>query len=258
MSDSIRDKQSDAEFVRWSKGRESQSWDLNYVAAFIDSKDYTIGADIGGSVGQFANLLKDRCKKLERIDVIDPSVSSRNSFCGVENVHFLHTSLEQLNADRKYDFVVVNFVLHHIVRNTNRQTYEAQKNFISKVSSMLKEDGVIFVEENIYEGVFGTDLGGRVIYEITKLESIASLTRKVGANTAGEGVRFRNQRSWDIMFRSVGLRELDAIVNKEFGASFPYYKRIPLLCNERYQSIKILKPVPHTEESTKEYFVTKI
>ena len=245
MSDSIRDKQSDSEFVRWSKGRKSQSWDINYVAAFIDSKDYAIGADVGGNVGHYANILKDRCKKLERIDVIDPSVSSKNSFCGVENVHFIHKNLEQFNADRKYDFVVVNFVLHHIVKNTNRQTYEAQKNFISKVSSMLKEDGVIFVEENIYEGVFGSDLGGRVIYEITKLESIASLTRKLGANTAGEGVRFRNQRSWDIMFRSVGLKELDSIVNKEFGATFPYYKRIPLLCKERHQSIKILKPAPH-------------
>jgi SAM-dependent methyltransferase len=245
MSDSIRNKQSDAEFVRWSKGTKPQSWDFSYIAAFIDRKGYATGADIGGSVGHFANLLKDRCKKLERIDVIDPSVRSRNSFCGVENVHFLHTSLEQLSTDQKYDFVVVNFVLHHIVRNTNRQTYEAQKSFISKILPVLKEDGVIFIEENIYEGVFGTDLGGRVIYEITKLKSIASLTRKLGANTAGEGVRFRNQRSWDTMFRSVGLRELDSIVNKRFGVSFPYYKKIPLLCNERYQSVKILKPAPH-------------
>ena len=245
MSDSIRDKQSDAMLVHWSKGRKQQNWDLGYVADFIDKKGYATGADIGGNVGQFANLLIDRCKKLERIDVIDPSVSSSDSFCGVENVHFLHTSLEQLNTDRKYDFVVVNFVLHHIVKNTNHQTYEAQKNFISKVSSMLNEHGVIFVEENIYEGVFGTDLGGRVIYEITKLKSLAPLTRKLGANTAGEGVRFRNQRSWDMMFRSVGLRELDFVVNKEFGGSFPYYKRIPLLCNERYQSVKILKPAPH-------------
>jgi tRNA1(Val) A37 N6-methylase TrmN6 len=245
MSDSIYDKQSDAWFVRWSKNRKPQNWDLSYIAAFIDRKGYATGADIGGSVGQFANLLKNRCKKLVQIDVIDPSVRSRNSFCGVEGVHFFHTSLEQLNADRKYDFAVVSFVLHHIVRNTNRQTYEAQKTFISKVSSILKEDGVIFVVENIYEGVFGTDIGGRVIYEITKLKSIAPLTRKLGANTAGEGVRFRNQRSWDIMFKSVGLRELDSVLNKEFGASFPITKRIPLLCNERYQSIKTLKPAPH-------------
>ena len=128
MSDSIRDKQSDAAFVMWSKGRKPHSWDLSYVAAFIDRKGYATGADVGGSVGKFANLLKDRCKKLERIDVIDPSVRSRNSFCGVENVHFLHTSLEQMNGDRKYDFVVASLVLHHIVKNTNRQTYEAQKN----------------------------------------------------------------------------------------------------------------------------------
>ena len=36
----------------------------------------------------------------------------------------------------------------------------------------------------------------RYNYLIPK-ESIASLTRKVGANTAGEGVRFHNQRNWN-------------------------------------------------------------
>ena len=47
----MRQKESDAMFVKWSKGRSEKSWDTQFVAELIGIHKLSHGLDVGGGIG---------------------------------------------------------------------------------------------------------------------------------------------------------------------------------------------------------------
>lgn len=239
----MRDEQSDAKFVEWSQGRQVNSWDALAVAKVTASNGLYRGLDVGGGIGKFANSICDLNKAIQHIDVVDPSKQAHRKFLYHPKVRLIKGTLEDLNSQTLYDFATINLVCHHIIDNTNQKTIDRQKNFLYRVTEMLSETGYIFVEENIYESYFFDDVCGRIIYEITSLSGIEPITRRLGANTAGEGVRFHSDNAWREIFQRAGLMVVGTFENCAWGENMPLWQKIPLLCSVRLQRLYVLQKI---------------
>ena len=232
----MRKEPSDIMFVKCSQGRSQSSWDIQAVATSLEQNELWRGLDIGA----FANAICELNSGIQVVDVVDPSIEAHENFIENSKTNLIKGTMESLPADVSYDFIIINLVCHHIISETNQSTVESQLSFLNQARSLLRRDGLLFVEENIYESYFQNDLCGRLIYEITSLKGIEPLTRKLGANTAGEGVRFHSDLAWRKIFQQAGLKIIQTFANTEWGSRMPIWQKIPLACKKRYQKMYVL------------------
>jgi len=106
-------------------------------------------------------------------------------------------------------------------------------------SEILADHGTIFITENFYESIFGYDLPGRIIFLLTKLTWPSTIFRWFGANTAGEGVRFRSFEAWSSIFKKSGFNIYSCFIKKKWY--MPLWQKIPFLCKHRYQALVTLR-----------------
>ena len=235
----MRQEKSDAMFVEWSKGRSEQSWDTQFVAELIGIHKLSHGLDVGGGIGTFANSILNLNDEILSIDVVDPSEQAHSNFVTHQKTSLIKGFMSNIQNAKSYDFIMANVVCHHIISHTNTDTVEAQIKFLKDAYSLLEEQGVLAVQENSYESYFLEDLCARLIYEITSLRGIEKITRKLGANTAGEGVRFHSDAAWQKIFRKSGFKVIQTHDNLAWG--MPIWQKIPLLCRSRHQRIYVLQ-----------------
>ena len=209
---------------------------MRAVSEILNSlgKEYIVGLDVGGGMGQFASAVTNLVNGCHII-VVDNSSLVGPSFVKNTKCSLIKSDWFTYESQKKYDFVIFKTVLHHFVRNSERQTRNAQIFGLIKAAGMLKDDGVLIMQENFYESVFPSmDLSGWLIYQITKIKFIEKVTRKLGANTAGEGVRFRNMKAWLNIIERAGFN-VDSVVTKHWD--WELWQKIPLLGHSRYQAV---------------------
>lgn len=241
-------RQQDEMFVTWSKTVTDTTYDVKFLIETLAKRaaqnpDKTLRVlDIGGGVGTVAKAIADNIPNAE-VDVIDLSPLARDNFVGAERTNFILDNFLTYDFAHKYDAVFMRTLLHHLVASTDAQTYQSQYNALIKAKELLSADGNFFVTENFYEPYIGKDLTGRLIFMITniKLKAFAGIVRKLGANTAGEGVRFRSWASWTEMFAKAGLSLTDKQRSTTWSGIMPIWQKLPLLCKNRFQTITVLK-----------------
>jgi ubiquinone/menaquinone biosynthesis C-methylase UbiE len=113
--------------------------------------------------------------------------------------------LSNLIEANKFDFIFMNWVLHHFVKNGYLDTLECQANALCQAKALLKEDGQLIVIENLPEGLFGETFCTFIINKVTSSKIIAPLVKKMGGNTAGIGICFLGKKQWIKQFKKVGL-----------------------------------------------------
>lgn len=227
---------SEIKFIEWAKTIKTTDLDVRTVTDILKSlrKEKLVGIDVGGGMGQFAAALCENVQGCE-ITVVDKSSLVAPSFVNHSNCKLVEADWLMYKSERKFDFVIFKTVLHHFVKSSERETKEAQLLGLLKAADVLKEDGVLIVVEVFYESVFESlDWSGRLIYEITKMAFIEKITRNLGANTAGEGVRFRGIKAWTEIFNEAGF-EVEATIKKQW--SWQTWQRILLLGKDRYQAV---------------------
>ena len=239
----MRNEKSDEKFIEWSRNRTPKDWDVTIISKFLEaSPSGIIGLDIGGGVGIFSKNLIQSSKNIASIDVVDPAESVKSNFVQHEKVNLKTASLKDFQPEcERYDFILVNLVLHHIIGVNNTECDLAQAQFLDKVRTLLKDSGTLFVQENIYESAIGIDVCGRIIFEITRLKLIQNLVRRLGANTAGEGVRFHSDEIWLKFFETAGFNLQETHVDLKFGEYMPFWQKLFLACSGRYQKIYIMQ-----------------
>jgi hypothetical protein len=175
-----------------------ESWDA--VVRLVD-KHFATGIftflDIGGGNGVFTDkilnhyplskaILLDNAPNLIEVNTLHPRKTIIMD--SVEN-------LEKYLNEYTVDIVFINWVLHHLVSNTYKKT---RNNIVNTLSIIKRNEHVKYVAvfENMYNGIFIDSLPSKIIYQITSLQSIKRLTRKMGANTAGTGVSFLSKQIW--------------------------------------------------------------
>ncbi len=244
QSSSLRKELSDEKFIAWSKSTLRDDFDVTELSDYIDSIDASSvqGLDIGGGIGAFASTVAERCNnKNLKITVVDPGVDASEQRIEHPGVDFVLAPFDSFNSDTKYDFIVFRLVLHHLIGEDSATTLRTQREALVKAKSMLSESGVVFVIENFYEPWIGQDFTGQLIYSLTSSKAVEGITRRLGANTAGEGVRFRSAESWKTLYDNLDLKIVSEQTNPRWGIDMPIWQKLPLLCKERYQAIQMLK-----------------
>lgn len=95
--------------------------------------------------------------------------------------------------------------------------------------------------ENFYNPLLADNVTGEMIYQCTRSKVLASLFRRLGANTAGEGVRFRSCKSWMEMFDDNLLEVADYVLGEEWNEPLPRWQKLSFLCKEKYQALVELR-----------------
>lgn len=233
---------SEIKFVEWSYAIKKDDYDVKFVTDLLISlgKKNLVGLDVGGGIGKFASVVAENiggCK----IVVVDNSDLVKGSFIKSKHCSIIEKNWFEYDPEIKFDFVIFKTVLHHFVENSDKKTRSAQVLGLLKAAKVLKDDGVLIIEENFYESSMGfEDLSGRLIYEITKLTSIEKITRKLGANTAGEGVRFRSMMAWTKIFEETGFK-IEKVTKVEWD--WQAWQKIPLMGKERFQAVLSLSKI---------------
>ena len=202
--------------------------------------------DVGGGNGKFADRLLAEYPG-SRGTVLDSSelLLSRNQpnqrkallLDSVEN-------LDQLNA--RYDIIIVNWVLHHVVGDSYAVTRRNQLWALRALAGLLTERGRISVFENVYDGLWLDNLPGWLIYQLSANEAIRGITRRLGANTAGVGVCFLSKKQWLYTMSDAGLEVLRYTEPDSWSWSVPPSWKICLHIRRRYVSHFWLRPRRNT------------
>ena len=239
----LRDEKSDAKFIEWSAGTSTASFDVVALAGRIANMAPGPARvlDIGGGIGAFAVALIEACPTRDvRVTVLDPSVSAVAHRRVHPGVDYVTGTVDSHLPEGPFDMVVLRTVVHHFVARRLDATDRAQVDALSRVRGLLGPNGTVCVVENLYEPMLGTDTTGRLIFRITANRLVAVPARLLGANTAGEGVRFRSRASWLEMYRQAGLELVEETVRPRWGANMPAWQRWPLLCRSRRQVLHVL------------------
>ena len=239
----LRDEKSDAKFIEWSEGTNPSSFDVVEIARMLRARD--LGSvrvlDVGGGIGTFAVALVEACADVDvRVTVLDPSTASVPRRRLHDRVSYVTGTLASHPPDGTWDVVVLRTVVHHFVERRLAATERAQLDALVRVRGLLAPGATVCVVENLYEPMIGTDTTGRLIFRVTANRLVAVPARMLGANTAGEGVRFRSDASWRDLYRRAGFRVLDEVTRPRWGASMPWWQRWPLLCRSRRQVLHVL------------------
>lgn len=176
--------------------------------------------DAGGGVGVFADrvlanypdatgVVLDNSQMLLDRNVPDPRKTVM-----MESVENIATAVDQ-----RYDIVFANWVLHHLVSPSYRQTQQNIDAALRSMSGLLTDRGRLSVYENLYDGMGIDAAPSRIIHALTCTKSLARLLRRFGANTAGVGVCFLSSNRWLTVFARGGFTVVDRWLGPPWGVS---------------------------------------
>jgi SAM-dependent methyltransferase len=235
-------RQQDVKFVEMSRELTADHYDIRRILEKVRAlgRGQLRILDVGGGIGSMAAALADALPQAT-VDVIDLSPLARDNFIVHERTSLIVDDFLRWEPEIRYDVVIFRTVLHHIVGPTESETRASQHRAIEKASGITAPGGKLFVVENFYDPIATEDFTGRMIYYLTRSKAVAWIARRLGANTAGEGVRFRSFRSWSTLFASHGYEILDVLRAPKASWYVPVWQRAPVFCADCYQALVELK-----------------
>lgn len=162
--------------------------------------------DIGGGSGMLADRLLEQYPQATGV-VLDNSWLLLQKNQPHPRKTLLCASAATLDSllTTQFDIVFLNWVLHHLVSPSYNATTQNQQRALQQAMHLVTPNGRLSIFENMYEGVVIENLPGYLIFQLTSARILTGLTRRFGANTAGVGVCFRSQRSWERLLRDTGI-----------------------------------------------------
>lgn len=207
----------DQEFISGSM------WDrvVELIKSDFGDSGFTL-LDIGGGNGIFVDALLDRFPNANAtlLDNSNLLLSKNKPHPRKLLICESATNLESALGRQHFDVIFMNWILHHLVLGSYRQTLELQRTMLTQVTRHLTERGRIHVAECIYEGALFPNLPGWMIFQATSSRLLAPLVRKFGANTAGCGVCFHNHSHWRRAFESAALKPLHLEQHPDWNPSW--------------------------------------
>lgn len=241
--------QSEHMFVEWAQGIQAANYDVVRVAELLKglNEERLVGLDVGGGIGRYAQLICDQVPGCHMV-VLDKSELAEEHFVNDTRLELKKADYFSFDAGQRYDFLVFKTVLHHFIADNESNTRELQLRALKKARQLLRPGGLLLIEENFYQGVVGDDTPGRLIFAVTRQRWIENLVRRLGANTAGEGVRFRSIKSWNQILQQEGFTTRSLACSPTWGRTWPLWQRLPLLSSGRFQGVLEASVKPQTGE----------
>jgi SAM-dependent methyltransferase len=231
-------KPQEIKFVEWSQEARASDYDIAHIVNVLlrIRKPEINVLDVGGGIGSVGRMLAESSDKVQ-VDVVDNSSLAAKHFLRHAKLRLVYDDFLNVRSDKKYDAIIFRTVLHHIIGDSSRKTWDLQHKAISKAREMLADDGRLLIIENFYDPVVSEDISGEIIFQCTKLKAFAPIFRRLGANTAGEGVRFRSLKTWLDMFKTHQLEMSGGVVMEKWNSPLPLWQSLPLLLRKKYQAL---------------------
>jgi ubiquinone/menaquinone biosynthesis C-methylase UbiE len=164
--------------------------------------------DLGGGNGLFVDQLLARFPKSSAtiLDISAPLLAKNTPSDRKELIHSAIEYIPNLLTGRTFDYITMNWVLHHLVGNNYRMCWENCLDTLMQYRELLKPNGMLLVAENMFDGYLRSNFPSHLVYAITatRWPWFVRLARPF-FNTAGVGVCFQSQRAWKRMFAQAGL-----------------------------------------------------
>jgi SAM-dependent methyltransferase len=212
----------DKEFVndrRWDMVREQIDKDL-------PDGDFRF-LDIGGGNGRFADRLLAAYPNATGT-VLDNAEVLLEKNQPNERKTLVYGSVENLDRlDTKYDLVHLNWLLHHLVGDSYRQTRTNILRAAGAAARLLSPRGRLSIFECLYNGFLFDNLPSHLIFHLTSSRTLADIMRRCGANTAGVGVCFLSRKEWFATMKQAGLEIRSFVPDEDWP--LPLARRVFLL-----------------------------
>jgi len=197
-------------------------WDIIkpvFDASFA-ARDFSF-VDVGGGNGLFADMLLDAYPRAHGV-VLDPAeiLLRENRPHPRKELRLARAeTMDELFGERKFDLILFNWILHHLVLDSYAKTIALQRTVLEKARRLLKPGGAVSVLENLYEGSVVDGVPSRLIFQLTSSKTLRPLVRHLGANTAGIGVCFRSRQAWrkDAARTGLVVKEFRQLTPKPIG-----------------------------------------
>jgi SAM-dependent methyltransferase len=218
------------ENIRVLDDSQTEAFDVDYMyearwlklKALID-RDFPDGKfsllDVGGGNGNFADLVLHNYPQATAVvvDLSDPLLAKNKPNPRKKVMRGSATELAPIPGP--FDIVCCNWLLHHLVGDSYRQSLTNIEGTLAQCRRLLSPRGRLCVWENRYDGMLLDGVPGWLIYSLTSMRSIAKFTHAMGANTAGVGVCFQSNQQWHRHFEATGLKVRDELDDSKFKAS---------------------------------------
>jgi ubiquinone/menaquinone biosynthesis C-methylase UbiE len=171
--------------------------------------------DLGGGNGLFADQVLARFPK-SSVTVLDISsllLAKNKSSHRKELIHGSIECMANILVERRFDYITMNWVLHHLVGNSYSACRENCLETLERCKGLLEPNGVLVIAENMFDGYLGSNLPSHLIYALTVIRWpwFVRLAKRF-FNTAGVGVCFQSRWAWHKIFAEAGY---DLIVFQE-------------------------------------------
>jgi hypothetical protein len=182
---------------------------VSAIRKLIDCQEQLTFLDVGGGNGTFLDtmLMAVPSAKGTLVEIskgmAEKNIASERKVVVCEN--FLDWAATLAKGSARYHVVFFNFVLHHFVGVTRKESILLQESALHAAESILAEGGLIVIYEIHYNGLFHGELPSFLIHMLSSSRVLAPLIKRLGANTAGYGVCFHSESYWQILFKRCGL-----------------------------------------------------
>jgi Methyltransferase domain len=164
--------------------------------------------DVGGGNGIFSDSFLKRFENSDSlvVDISDHLLAKNVPHTRKRILRASILDLQNIEPDKKYDVIFLNWILHHLVGETYQSSIDNINECLKLIATRLAPDGLICIGENDYSGYLDLDLPSRLIFMVTAVRNpvVSALVRR-HANTAGTGVCFLSRSSWKRQFSKHNL-----------------------------------------------------
>ncbi len=199
-----------------------------YLRQKFEASDKICIADFGGGNGAFCDILLDAFPNaiVYNIDISADLLSLNTPH---ERKHLVHSSFLDFDIGRSVDVVCLNYVLHHMVSSSVKDSIDLINQSLKRAYSVLSDGGCLVVFENILYSYLSENISSYLLYKSTSSKILAPITKSLGANTAGVGVYYMGKDALVGMAAACGFTD---DLNFDFRTPRKSFKLLPVLGKE--------------------------
>ena len=173
--------------IKITGSRSSEKRFEEYEILEYLSKDKTV-LDIGSNVGFFSIYVSKFVERIFGVEINPYLVAIGNDvkdFLNIKNTNFINSSFEECHFDEKFD-IIFSFANDSTIDDNTKFNFSE---YIEKIVSLLKEDGLLIFESQAIDSVIPKQLDKKVDYLEKKF---TILKRKKVSSTYPKTIDFRD------------------------------------------------------------------
>ena len=184
--------------------------DLNHhdhdFLMFIKNNKNRNGAllDVGGGSGNFSKLVVNNFPDFY-VTIIDPSRKLLSRIDNPKINKIIGKLPDDISLNRKYDYIHMKEVLHHIIGKTVSDSNNLLKDSLNSLKPFLNEEGYLMINELYYEGFLFPKLPSYIIFYLLLLQRKFNLKIPSSEFIVGLQVYFYTRKELKLILEECGF-----------------------------------------------------